>query len=196
MSCASIPYSRVAQRHNAVVQCLAHLVRRSGVAAHIEPSINPWGVPYEGRNKRPDIIAIHQSGYLTIDVSITHPTSGGDLLKAATMPGAAAMARETAKRQTYANCPQTAVVGRAFVPFVLETSGRLGPEALRYLRELATRRYGAPPSTAKSQWVVWAASSISIAVQRGNATAFESARSLIMFGGAAHGRAPSRGHRR
>ena len=65
-----------------------------------------------------------------------------------------------------------------------------------YLRELATRRYGAPPSTAKSQWVVWAASSISIAVQRGNATAFESARSLIMFGGAAHGRAPSRGHRR
>ena len=102
------------------------------------------------------------------DNRVTHPLASPYVRSAATEDGAAARRGERSKHHRY---------GRTVLPLVTETFGRLGPEALRWWRELAKQVAEADPLLKdRGKWAVagllaqwWAETSV--ALQRANANA-------------------------
>ena len=102
------------------------------------------------------------------DNRVTHPLASSYVRSAATQDGAAARRGERSKHHRY---------GRTVLPLVTETFGRLGPEALRWWRELAKQVAEADKLLKdRGKWAMagllaqwWAETSV--ALQRANADA-------------------------
>jgi hypothetical protein len=62
---------------------------------------------------------------LNVDIVVTHPASYSMRRRASREPGAAAKVAETKKRSTHG----VGAVGHTFVPFAIESYGRLGLDA-------------------------------------------------------------------
>jgi len=128
------------KRHNAVRDALADLLRNlfGTTRVAIEPQFG---------DRRPDISCILPHGARYIDVSIANPGAEHIALRAAEEDDAAANDRATEKRALYENVLAAhGVQPDAFVPFVLETTGRLGPDAKRFLDEVRTAAAHALPN--------------------------------------------------
>jgi hypothetical protein len=89
---------------------------------------------------RADLVIVLGTRTYTIDVSVTNPSSVSSLaLHSASTPDRAASVREDEKSQKYRHLPGMGVVGdKNFTPFVIETTGRLGPSALAFLNILSS----------------------------------------------------------
>jgi hypothetical protein len=90
--------------------------------------------------RRADLLISHPQHFGYADVSVAHPATSTLLSRTADPPVAntplvAAKAREVAKMRIYEDCP--AYDGYEVTPFVLETHGGFGPQAVSFLRRLA-----------------------------------------------------------
>jgi hypothetical protein len=117
---------------------LKGILRRSlhsaGIASTQEPTLSRLpglaegaGISASGASiwvgARGDILLALPGGITIPDISVIHPLSINTLPAAATTAGAAAARRDQQKRATYARVEPT---GFPFVPFSVESYGRLG----------------------------------------------------------------------
>jgi hypothetical protein len=125
------------RRHTVICQLLASYTRRvcSDSLVYIEHPLQDCTNPM-----RADLVIVLGTRTYTIDVSITNPSCVSSLaLLSASIPDRAASAREDEKRQKYGHLPGMGVGGdKTFTPFVIESTGRLGPSALAFLKILST----------------------------------------------------------
>jgi hypothetical protein len=109
-----------------ILQRLSHVLQKAGAAVHIEPN---W---FEG--KRPDATVHFAHENSMIDCSITHPSAPSFCQAAAGRALSAASRREKQKIAKFG--PLARAEGSRFVPFVLESFGSFGDQAIKYIREI------------------------------------------------------------
>ena len=137
---------------------IATHVRTAGGAVYVEPK-------YVG-SLRPDAQVFFPSATDELDVSITHPSC-----KSYASMGAkeylAAKAREAVKHKKYDS--QSSSNGAKFIPFVLETYGGFGKEALAFIKKLSKFYTELSPTPVHESFSLLVSKSISVALQKGNA---------------------------
>ena len=124
--CNRLKRTSMTTRHDRVLYLLARLARTVNIATRVE-------VPLENQ-KRPDANFFLHNRSIATDVSIIHPASKTYAKKAAKALGAAAR-REGEKKREYSE--QARSENLDFIPFVLETFGGFGKEAVT-LQEILT----------------------------------------------------------
>ena len=84
-----------------------------------------------------DVVLNRGSGKFYIDVAVTNPACHTNIqIGAATKPDAASESREKMKTQKYFYVPNLPGEGpHYFVPFIIESTGRLGKQAIKFLKE-------------------------------------------------------------
>ena len=102
------------------------------------------------------------------DVSVVHPSGAACIGAAALHDGAAAAKRDTTKRAAYNALEPN---GYDFIPFSVETYGRLGKPALGFLSQLGDEAC-ASGTISKAAFVAGALRELSVGLCRGNATMF------------------------
>jgi hypothetical protein len=91
---------------------------------------------------RSDILLALPGGITIVDISITHPIAINTLAAAATTAGAAAARRDQQERATYSRVEPN---GYPFVPFSVESYGRISPPAMKHLHAYALGDEAAGP---------------------------------------------------
>ena len=115
---------------------------------------------------RGDVLVIAKS--LTIlDISVIHPCAASHIKHAKSDPGWAAAMRDEAKRKSYA---AGGYEGYAFVPFSVESYGRLGQPAMKFLKKLS--RDSGLQGASQHAFFASALRELSVALARGNAAVF------------------------
>ncbi len=117
-------------------------------------------MPFPGTQDRPDLLFVFggmENNFF--DVRVTHPTARSYINIAQQQLGAARKA-EQEKRRTYR---ALGVLDQDIVPFIAETHGALGTDAICFIRKLA--RHHSQPSL----WASRLYKAISVALQKGNA---------------------------
>ena len=125
-------WMRVMKRHDYIRDALCQALGRiPGVQATREPRVEN---PQDGGDQRRGDIRVHKDGTTwVIDVGVVCPGTARYVGKgAATVPGAAAAVYEGAKMDKYRDQPN-------FVPFIVETGGRVGVAGRRFLDTLIGR---------------------------------------------------------
>jgi hypothetical protein len=107
------------------------------------------GTEATGLDARGDILLALKCGMSVVDVSITH-TSEVANRRAAKTDGAAAAQRDREKRRTYGQLEPT---GHPFIPFSVETYGRLDKPAISSLGQLGLEAKEAGCKASKSGFV-------------------------------------------
>ena len=114
-------------RHDIIVRILSRYVQRAGGSCYVEPKF------YSG--KRPDVHIYFPSSRTMVDVSVIHP-GAESYVRRADVPLSAAHARETAKISKYRKVAEAE--SAFFVPFVLETFGGFGTQALKFVSDVTS----------------------------------------------------------
>jgi hypothetical protein len=188
-SCVKLRGSSLTLRHNAIVSSLGQLATEAGWHVTVEPNdhlrpiaaaaaaapslaevaaadrVSCSDVPeLEHWNRHGDLLLLRHGVKLYIDVSCTRPTNASSLaLPAVThTPLISTVSRAQQKMRKYT--PIAEANGYTLLPFVVETYGGMGKEALRVLQYLAAH---APDSPQK--FLRHAHASLSVVLQRGNA---------------------------
>jgi hypothetical protein len=119
----------VTDRHNQVLQVLREYIIKARMWCHIEPRI--WTPEErEGKNVRPDAQCGGRDGKIYhIDVSVIHPPSPSYLPEGE-------YAKDVEKRKRNKHEADAIALGREFIPFVLETFGTWGDDAIKFIRML------------------------------------------------------------
>jgi hypothetical protein len=125
------------QRHNRVCNLLERLIRR-----HLPDSNcvkEPVLATTPGRPSiKGDLMFVHRDGRrYVIDVTITHPGAGTYIRDnhSHLHSDRAAVRREEEKTLHYRQVPQLVESG-LFIPFAIEATGRLGPQALAFVQDI------------------------------------------------------------
>ena len=119
-------------------------------------------------DNRGDVLVITK--VLTIlDVSVIHPGASSYAEKAAKQPGYAADLRADQKRKKYSGAGYE---GYTFVPFSVESYGRLGKPAMAFLNKLS--RDSGLRGTSRGAFMASSLRELSVALARGNARVFRS----------------------
>jgi hypothetical protein len=123
-------------------------IHRAGAESTLEPTLRRLpgleagaygasrGREAAGLEARVDILLALESGMSVVDVSITHPSGVSNRAAAATMDGAAAARRDRENRRTYGQLEPN---GYPFIPFSVETYGRLGKLLQDLMQHLSPR---------------------------------------------------------
>jgi hypothetical protein len=138
LSCHALQGLRT-RRHTFLRDSLAELLRKV-LGAH--------AVSLEVRfaNRQLDIVATVGASVRYLDLTVINPAAQEYLPQAATEGGAASTIAEANKRAKYVNTLAAHdIAATAFVPFVMETTGRLGPAAKQFLDDLRTAASLASP---------------------------------------------------
>ena len=114
-------------RHDLGVRILSRFVQRAGGSCYVEPKF------YSG--KRPDVHIYFPSSRTMVDVSVVHP-GAISFARHAHVPLYAAHCRERDKTSKYRKVAETE--SAQFVPFVLETFGGFGTQALKFVSDVAS----------------------------------------------------------
>ncbi len=131
-------------RHNSVAGTLLSLAQQAALAPRFEP---PNLIRNSSERPADVLIPVWTGGRpLAIDVSVTCPVAESYVLKASQVIGSAAAERAALKRVKYTQiCEEN---GLNFSPFVLESFGGFGPDAVHLLSKIssaiATRGYLSP----------------------------------------------------
>jgi hypothetical protein len=147
MRCPSVA-AHITLRHEILKGILRRVVHRAGIASTQEPALRRLrgiavgaGTSATGASTRVeargDILLALPGGVTIADISITHPLAISIL--AATTAGAAAARREQQKRATYSRVQPN---GYPFVPFSVESYGRIGQPAMKLLHALEDEAAG------------------------------------------------------
>jgi hypothetical protein len=139
-ACPALQGLRIS-RHNRIRDILADFLRRVGGAhsVQVEPDLGA---------ARPDIRVTIGLRTFYIDVSVVNPAAQSYVLAAAEADEAAATQRAHEKRLRYSDAlAARGIDANALVPFVFETSGRLGPDARAFLDSMKGLLESTSPSS-------------------------------------------------
>ena len=136
----------------------------------------------EGYGRRGDILVSTMEDLLNVDVSVTHPAMHTVRVKASKTPGAAAEERDKQKRLYH---QKNGTPGYAFVPFSIETYGRLGKDAEKLLRDMAERA-ASTGECDRDCFLQWMRKEISSSLIRGNARVFRRYLGYLIRGTGSH----------
>jgi hypothetical protein len=192
-SCVKLRSSSLTLRHNAIVNTLASLATEAGWHVTVEPNDHLRPAPTdvatvaptdataaakladgvscsdepesEHWNRHGDLLLLRHGIKLYIDVSCTRPTNASSLSSQPAVthtPLVSTVVRAQQKMRKYT--PIAQANGYTLLPFVVETYGGMGKEALRVLQYLAAHASDSP-----QQFLRHAHSSLSVVLQRGNA---------------------------
>lgn len=167
-------------RHDLVASAVRRVVSRASCASSLEPSYRHIGRTAQERNaagsRRGDIMVVHPTGKISIvDVVVVHPLQQRHVHGASRGAGVAAGRAENDKvrefRQMGADAGQY-----DFVPFGVESYGRLGASAQNFLKAMGdvAAKHG---NISKAAFVRSAYREVSCALQRG--LGMQYARSLF-----------------
>jgi len=109
-----------------------------------------------------DLLLLKHNQRLYLDVAVTRPTCDTTLRSPAVQDTPLHATKTVARRKHAKYDAIAATNGCTLLPFVLETHGRLGAEALRTLRKLAAH------APAPEAWLLHARKRIAVCLQRGN----------------------------
>ena len=118
------------------------------------------------------------TGMSVVDVSVTHPAGAASRAAAANSDGAAAARRDAEKRRAYNRLEPN---GYPFVPFSVETYGRLGKPAIALLGRLGVEAAGVG-GVSKSAFVRLAIRELSVGLCRGNCVMYRKSLGLRAAG--------------
>jgi hypothetical protein len=174
MRCSSLA-ALTTLRHDIVKGILRRVVHRAGIASTLEPPLRRLPGLAEGASTsadgasirveaRGDILLALPQGITIADVSIIHPLSINTLPAAVATAGAAAARRDQQKQAAYSSVELN---GYKFVPFSMESYGRLGQPATALLHRLGDEAPG-PGGVSRASFVAGALREISIGLCRGN----------------------------
>ena len=138
----------VDRRHAAVGRCLADVIQsHSGVKVFIEQEVLALTRVVNGQTEhaRMDLVFNPNGSVTYLDVSIVVPFSCNPSLvsAASTKPGHMA---KRAEKNKFGGCPHINLV-----PFILETTGRTGPHARKFISYLM-RDADNPPLAIRDTW--------------------------------------------
>jgi hypothetical protein len=163
------------------------LAAPGGAAGGVAPPASTRPAPV---NARADILVVMpQTNALHVDVSVTHPAADTYVAAAAEAPGAAAATRDRRKEAHY--LLRGFDHGFELVPFSLETYGRLGEPAMRFLSTLAATA-AASGRVSQRAFLEGALRLVSVALCKGNGRMYTESLHGVSR---AHGRAYARGAR-
>ena len=192
MVCKSVA-KMTQMRHDIVVSAVRRVICRSGCPSSLEPSYRALAAPHpqgaqaapaaagpgpaapaapapparrtDPGQRRGDIMAVLPGGQIDIvDVVVTHPARQDCLGQACTRAGYAARKAEEGKVRAFRSFGDAGQY--EFVPFALESYGRLGASAQTFLKGLGEVAAGRG-NISKSVFVRSAYREVSCALQRG-----------------------------
>lgn len=158
-------------RHNHIQNTVQYGCKTAGLDSTLEPKerhLKHLQLGDEEYGKRGDILLSTLDDLINVDISITHPASATLRGKASRTPGAAAEARDKAKVRDHA---KNGTPGYSFVPFSIETYGRLGAPADKLLKELADVA-ASTGACDRDAYLCWIKREISLSLIRGNSRVF------------------------
>jgi hypothetical protein len=185
MRCPSLA-AQTTLRHDILKGILRRVVHRAGIASALEPPLrllpglaDGVGIAANGSPLRPeargDILMALPRGITISDLSVVHPLSINTLPRAAITAGAAASHRDQQKRTAYARVEPN---GYGFVPFSVETYGRIGQPAMKLLHDLGEEAAG-PGGVSRSSFVAGALRELSVGLCRGNFLAYRASLGVL-----------------
>lgn len=122
----------VVQRHDAVVRCLAKLIQKyKNTQARVEQWVPTMQRTTQGGQARPDDVFFDNACPADLAVAIVALYSADPALMTSAAANAGYMARR-AERNKFSRYP-----GHKLIPFVLETTGRLGYHTRQFIQHLA-----------------------------------------------------------
>jgi hypothetical protein len=179
MTCSTLS-GAMTLRHDFIKDIVRRIFQRASVASSVEPVLRPLrgaqaAALTNRQEERGDILAVLPDAVTVIDVSIVHPAASTYMRQAASTEGAAAAARDQAKRARY---QLTNPDGYDFIPFSVETFGRIGKPAMALINTLASSA-AASATVYKDGFVTSALRELSIGLCRGNGVMYR--RSMTML---------------
>ena len=159
-------------RHDHVQSSVQYGVKMAGHSSSIEPQerhLKDLRFGDDGYGMRGDVLVSTLEDCLNVDVVITHPASRTLRGRASRTPGAAARVAEENKRRSHA---AGGTRGYRFVPFAIETYGRLGRAAVEVLGEWADAAAGSGAFD-RDAYLTWVKRELSVTLVRGNARLFK-----------------------
>jgi hypothetical protein len=124
-------------RHDLLASAWRRAIRRAGCATSAEPAYSSLAARHSGDPglRRGDILAVMPGGRIAVlDCVVTHPAASSYLPGASRTAGFAAARAERLKHADFEQFGSGA--GYEFVPLAMESYGRLGRDASRFLSEL------------------------------------------------------------
>jgi hypothetical protein len=165
-------------RHNIVVSAGRRVLLKACCPTSVEPPYSGLGGGGDAGQRRGDIFTIKPDGsVVVIDVVVTHPAAASYADAASKRNGWAAARAEAEKRREFEAMGVGG--GYEFVPFAVESFGRLGVAASRFLSGLGDLA-AADGRVSKAQFVRNAKRELSVALCRGNALAYQSSMGTIV----------------
>jgi hypothetical protein len=177
MRCLAL-VSQTTMRHDILQGILRRVARQAGIASSAEPTLcrlpgltggAAIGVvgQQERRGARGNVLLAMDSATAVADISVIHP-SGAATLGAAALTDGAAARRDTTKRAAYNALEPN---GYDFIPFPVESYGRLGKPALALLSRFGEEVCSSGPIW-KGAFLAGALRELSVGLCRGNATMY------------------------
>jgi hypothetical protein len=174
MRCSALS-SQLTLRHDILKGILRRAVHRACIASTLEPGLRrlPGLAAGAGTSAdrspirveaRGDVLLAMPQGITIAYVSVIHPTSLNTLSRAAVTAGAAALHRDRQKQTAYARVEPN---GYSFVPFSVESYGRLGQPAMSLLHSLGAEAAGLG-GVSRASFVAGALRELSVGLIRGN----------------------------
>jgi hypothetical protein len=169
MECGARPSLHIPRCAMTSKGILRRVVHRAGIASTQEPALRRLpglvrgaGISALGASTQVeacgDILLVLPRGITIPDISITHPLAINTLAAAATTAGAAVTRREQQKRATYSRVEPN---GFPFVPFSVESYGRIGQPAMKLLHALGDEAAG-PGGVTRASFVAGGLREISV----------------------------------
>ena len=168
-------------RHNRIQNSVRYACSRAGCDTSYEPKEGPLqGIKAgeKGYGKRGDILVTTMEDMLNVDISVIHPAGQSIREQACKNGGAAAKYRERQKRRDH---EKNGTPGYQFIPFSVESYGRLGEDADRLLKDMAERA-ASTGSCDRNGFLHWMRKEISLSLIRGNARIFSYYLGLLIRG--------------
>ena len=180
MTCSQVSKS-TSMRHDSIRDILRRVHAYAGLCTSSEPPYRQLRGARGSQGKeglhRADLLSILPGGrHVMADVTVIHPLGVKVLPGAARTEASAAVAAEQRKQtewEAFVDKPQY-----EFVPFAIESYGRLGPKAVKHIRELGEIA-ASSGRVSKSVFVMNAYKLISCAVQKGNSLMFAQSLTAI-----------------
>lgn len=157
-------------RHDIWASAWRRAIRRAGCATSAEPAYSSLIARGQAGGaaglRRGDILAVMPEGRVVVlDCVVTHPAAASYVRAASRTAGATVLRAEQMKRRSFDSLGQG--VGYDFVPLAVESFGRLGLEASRFLSDLGDVA-AAGGTASKAAFVRSVRQELSCALCRGN----------------------------
>ena len=168
-------------RHNYWVSAWRHAIHRAGCASSVEPqysSLAAAGAQGVAGLRRGDILTVWPDGRVRVmDCVVTHPVAASFVRDAAEVAGSAAAKAELRKQRAFEEFGEGSAYD--FIPLAVESFGRMGSAASRFLSELGDLAAGGGNRVSKAAFVRGVRRELSCALCKGNARMYYKSLSRI-----------------